>query len=110
MSLEESEKLTKENLEWLRSLVPTLPDLSFLEPTIQTLALINQANQLSTDTMVVMAVAGFIATKARTVNEKRFQEVQPGDYIQHAYILLKVSRNEAPTEGDYLYLIQKLYK
>jgi hypothetical protein len=109
MSPEELEKFTK-NLKWLETLVPTLPDLAFIEPTVQSLALINHSNKFSNDLMIMIGVAGFIATKARVVDESRFQDITPTEYLHHAYILLKLSRNEEPSESEYSITMNNLYK
>jgi len=110
MSPEELKKSTEDNLKWLGSLVPTLPDLSFIEPTVQALALINQNNKFSNDEMIIIGISGIVATKARIVDESRFQEITPAEYFQHAYVLLKVYRKEEPTEAEFLEAIKNLYK
>ncbi len=110
MSQEELKKLTEETLKWLGELVPYMPDLTFIEPTIQAMALINQSNKFSDDILTLIGVSGLIATKARIVDEKRFLEIPPSVYFQHAYVLLKLSRSEEPVEAEFLDVMQKLYK
>jgi hypothetical protein len=110
MFQEELRKLTEENLKWLATLVPTLPELAFIEPVVQSLALINKDTGFSEEEMMIIGVAGIIATKARIVDEKRFQELTPNEYFQHAYILLKIFKKEEPSEEEYLNTIKKLYK
>ena len=110
MSQPESIKSTEENLKWLGAIVPTLPDLAFIEPTVQAMALINKNSKFSTDELIMIGVAGFIATKARIVDEERFLSISPGEYIHHSYVLLKLSKSEEPTEAEYLSTMPNLYK
>jgi hypothetical protein len=110
MSQEELRSSTEENLKWLGALVATLPDLAFIEPTVQAMAIINKNSKFSNDELIMIGVAGFIATKARIVDEERFQTITPGEYIHHAYVLLKLSKSEEPTEAEYLSTMQNLYK
>ena len=110
MSQEELRKSTEETLKWLGELVPSMPDLSFIEPTVQAMALINQDNKFSPDILILIGISGLIATKARLVDEKRFLAVSPSEYFQHAYVLLKLARSEEPTEAEFMDVMQKLYK
>jgi hypothetical protein len=108
MSQNELKTITENNLKWLNSLVSELPDLRFIEPVSQALALINRHNHFTDDEIVIIGTAGLLATKARTVDENKFQEITPGEYFHHAYILLKVFKKEEPCEEEYFNIIKKL--
>jgi hypothetical protein len=110
MSPEELKKSTEETLKWLGELVPYMPDISFIEPTVQAFALINHENKFTQDILIMIGLAGLIATKARLVDETKFLTITPGEYFQHAYILFKLHNSEEPQESEFLDMMQKLYK
>jgi len=110
MSQEESKKLIEENLKWLHSLVPVMPDVSLIEPTVQSLAIINSSSKFNQTELMTIGVVGFVMTKARIVDEKKFQTIPPNDYMLHAYFLLTASRKEKGTEEEFLAMMQKIYK
>jgi hypothetical protein len=113
MSQDELKKSTEEtnsleNLKWLASIAPSMPELSFIEPVAQAMALIN--TKYTNDEIIIIGTSGFIATKARVVDEERFQKITPSEYFHHAYILFKMMKKEEPSESEYIDLMNKIYK
>lgn len=110
MSQEESKKLIEENLKWLHSIVSVMPDLSFIEPTVQSLAILNSSKKYDEIELMTLGVVGFVMTKARIVDEKKFQTISPNDYMLHAYFLLTGFKKIEASEEVFLALMQKIYK
>ena len=86
---DELRKKVEEDFDWLVEIFPQIPEVTFLEPIIQSLAIFNAANNinLKNEDLVVLAVAGFVATRARVLDEKRFMEIFPNTYLQFAFLL-----------------------
>lgn len=82
-------KKVEEDFEWLVELFPDIPEIKYLEPNIQSLAVFNAANgiNLTNEDLIVIAVAGFVATRARVVDDKRFLELDPHTYLQFSFLL-----------------------
>lgn len=105
----------KEDLGWLMVLCPTLPPKSeteHIEPAAQALSILQSLNMfkilnrepLTSQEMLKLAVAGWIAMKARKVDEQRFHQVLPQSFIHLANFLVDANDN-----GDnYQKLIQKI--
>jgi len=82
-------KKVEEDFDWLVELFPEIPDLKYLEPIIQSLAIFNAANRinLTNDDLMVVALSGFVATRARVVDDKRFLDIDPHTYLQFSFLL-----------------------
>jgi hypothetical protein len=109
MSQSESNEST-ENLKWLYSLVTEMPDVAFVEPVVQSFALLNNKLSFTNDELVIIGVSGLLATKARLVDEKRFQEITPYEYFHHSYVLYKRFKKEEPLSSEFMAFIDKIYK
>lgn len=102
------EKL-KEDIKWLMILCPALPPVAELEPGAQTLGVFqslkrgSEASALTQIEVIKLALAGWIATKARKTDEKRFQEVLPESFIHISNFL--VDRND--DGSNYRKLLEK---
>jgi hypothetical protein len=107
MSQEESKDI-ETNLKWLASLLPTLPDLKYIEPIVQSLALIGFYEKYTSDELIIIGVAGLLTAKARTVDETRFQEITPNEYLHHSYVLLKLSKKEPLDKNEFLGILDKI--
>lgn len=110
--LTEEDKLKakiKDDIKWLMILCPALPPVTELEPGAQTLGVFQSLRRGSLDNaltqieVIKLSLAGWIATKARKTDEKRFQEVLPESFIHISNFL--VDRND--DGSNYRKLIEK---
>lgn len=83
----------KDNLLWILGCMNhSAPDIKFLEPTIQSISLLYATKSepiLDQEDVVKIALSGFIAMRARMVDESRFNEIHPFLYYQASQILMK---------------------
>lgn len=89
MEEEDIKKKIEEDFDWLVEIFPQIPEVTFLEPIVQSLAIFNAANgiNISNDDVMIVAVAGFVATRARVIDEDRFMNVFPTTYLQFAFLI-----------------------
>lgn len=82
-------KKVEEDFEWLVELFPDIPDIKFLEPNIQSMAIFNAANgiNLTNEDLMVIALSGFVASRARVVDDQRFLDIDPHTYLQFSFLL-----------------------
>ena len=84
---------TKEDFKWLLSSAPTAPNLVHLEGTIQAFALLlgqnNKISECKYEDLIKVALGGFIANRARLLDEERFLDIPPTTYYQAAQYLME---------------------
>jgi hypothetical protein len=87
------EEKNKKDIVWLlHCMNNSAPDMKFLEPTIQSLSLIYATKNepiFTHEDLIKMSLSGFIAMRARMVDESRFSDVHPFLYYQAAQLLME---------------------
>lgn len=82
------EKL-KEDLRWLQLACPKSPGAADIEAATQCLAILKSINpfikNFTKKDLIKLSFVGYIASQARKVDEKRFQEISPFAYFQLAH-------------------------
>lgn len=81
-----------EEYKWLLSIFPTVPDLKTLEPTIQAVSMFQTVCQkfdLTDGDCIKLALSGFLAAKARSLQPDTFDEINPTIYFQVAQRLME---------------------
>lgn len=84
---------TTEDFKWLVSSTPTAPSIAHLESSIQAFALLSAVNYNNVAwkhaDFIKMALGGFIANRARLLDEDRFVDIPPTTYYQVAQYLME---------------------
>ena len=103
----------KEDLVWLlKCMCNEAPDIKFIEPTMQSLSLLyatKNNSELEHEDLVKLSLSGFIAMRARMVDENKFTEIHPFLYYQAAQYLMHTSYEMGEdTEQEFLNFIEKI--
>ena len=112
MEEDDLKKKVEEDFDWLVELFPQLPEVTFLEPIVQSLAIFNAANNISlqNEDLLAVAMSGFVATRARVVDEERFMQVDPHTYLQFAYMLTQAFMLNKETDNeDYKEFMRRIH-
>jgi len=95
--MEDIIKKTQEDFKWLLSSAPTAPNIAHLEGTVQSFALLlgqnNKISEWNYEDLIKVALGGFIANRARLLDEERFLEIPPTTYYQVAQHLMERDYN-----------------
>ncbi len=81
-----------EDVKWLIKTFPKAPDVQFLESGIQSFAIFMSMNpSLNWDEhdLIKLTLAGYIATRARMIDEAKFTTIDPHVYYQVAQYLVE---------------------
>lgn len=103
----------EKQVEWLLSVVSRPPEIKFLEQSIQTLAIFFAFNNIEIEEkhIVILALAGHIAMRARLADEEKFLEVIPESYFQVAHYFCDTVYGETEaTEEDFTTFLSFLNK
>jgi hypothetical protein len=89
---EKAEKKLYEDMKWLIQLFPKAPDVRMLESSIQSFALFMAINartiKWDDHDLIKLTLAGYIATRARMVDENKFTSIDPLMYYQVAQYMV----------------------
>ena len=87
--LEEYKEKLLEDIRWLQLSCPKMPEAKDVESTAQTLGILKALNpflkNLTRKDIIKASLIGFIASNARKVDDKRFQEISPYAYLHLAH-------------------------
>lgn len=79
----------KEDLRWLSLVCPEVPKLEDIEISAQTLGILQTVNpflkNIERSDIMLLALVGYIASKARQADQERFNQVSPYTYCHLAY-------------------------
>lgn len=87
-----NEEKTVEDVKWLIKSFPKAPDVKFLESGIQSFAIfqgMNPSINWDEHDLIKLTLAGFIAMRARMIDETRFNTIDPHIYYQVAQYLVE---------------------
>jgi hypothetical protein len=90
--MDNTENKTFEDVKWLIKSFPRAPDVKFLEAGIQSFAIfqgINSSINWDEHDLIKLTLAGYIAARARMLDENRFTEIDPHVYYQVAQYLVE---------------------
>lgn len=108
----ELEQKTFDDMKWLLQMFPKSPDVKFLETGIQSFALFMTANpKISWDEhdLIKLTLAGFVATRARMVDEEKFNTIDPFVYYQVAqYLVERDYKGQPDTPENFKAFIDKV--
>lgn len=93
------EQKVVDDVKWLVKLFPTAPDVKFLESSIQSFAIfmgINPSIQWDEHDLIKLTLAGYIAARARMIDEDRFTNIYPHVYYQVAQYLVEKDYKGVP--------------
>lgn len=97
---------------WVSEITPKpAPDISLLEPTIQSLGLYFSfiGKELTNEQLIILALAGYIATRARIIDEEKFVQIPPEKYFEQAtYSAITHYKKDFPKEIDFFNFLESL--
>lgn len=101
-----------EDVKWLIKSFPKAPDVKFLEAGIQSFAILQGMNPgLNWDEhdLIKLTLAGYIATRARMIDEERFNTIDPHVYYQVAqYLVERDYKGQADTPENFEKFMKKV--
>jgi hypothetical protein len=90
--MDTTDNKTFEDVKWLIKSFPKAPDVKFLESGIQSFAIFHGLNPMidwDEHDLIKLTLAGFIAARARMMDEERFNTIEPHVYYQVAQFLVE---------------------
>jgi hypothetical protein len=110
--METHEEQTFEDVKWLIKSFPTAPDVKFLESGIQAFAIFQGVNlgiNWDEHDLIKLTLAGFIASRARMLDEERFSNISPHVYYQVAqYLVERDYKGQPDTPENFEMFIRKI--
>jgi hypothetical protein len=103
-----SQEQLQKDIEWIYSICKCPEDLKILEPTAQTIGIINSLKNIeySFEEIMKLSLMGILATQCRMTDEKRFNEIHPTAFLQVANAMLDPDDNG----NNYSKLVEKIKK
>lgn len=101
--MDDIETKTFEDVKWLIKSFPKAPDVKFLESSVQAFAIFQSMNPgISWDEhdLIKLTLAGYIATRARMLDEEKFLSIDPHVYYQVAQYLVERDYKGLPDTPD----------
>lgn len=106
------EEKTFEDVKWLIKSFPKAPDVKFLETGIQSFAIfqgLNSKIDWDEHDLIKLTLAGYIATRARMLDESRFTSIDPHVYYQVAqYLVERDYKGQADTPENFEKFMKKV--
>jgi hypothetical protein len=100
-----------DDMKWLLEIVKKAPDIKFLEPSMQSLGLLfaYTENSFETEDLLILSLAGHIATLARISDNEKFSEIRPEVYFELAqYFVDTQYKDTEATENNFSDFLSRL--
>lgn len=110
--MDTNDEKTFDDVKWLIKSFPKSPEVKFLEAGIQAFAIfqgINSNIQWDEHDLIKLTLAGYIAARARMIDEARFATIDPHVYYQVAqYLVERDYKGLSDTQENFELFINKV--
>jgi hypothetical protein len=101
-----------DDVKWLIKIFPKSPDVKYLESGIQSFAIfmgMNPTIDWDEHDLIKLTLAGYIASRARMMDEQRFSSISPHIYYQVSqYLVERDYKGQTDTPENFDSFIKKI--